>query len=63
MGAALTTLHTCTSTNPKVEVCYAKDSQGIPTYRVACPTNMLSDDYDNSCVTESATDIFVASLA
>lgn len=47
----------------QVEVCYGHDGQGNPTYRIACPENMLNDDYDNSCATHQDKEIYVTSFA
>ena len=43
----------------QVELCYAKDSTGRPTKQIACPDTVLSDDYDNNCVTKNVKEIYI----
>ncbi len=42
-----------------VGICLGRDSDGNPTTQVECPENTLTNSYDNNCVLDGVSDIYV----
>ena len=40
-------------------LCFSKDSHGNPVQQIQCPSDALTESYDNSCVVNGAKEIYI----